>query len=465
MKRIEAAERIAETLHPRRFGALRADRLGAALALALLSHGVAVLASVDEPHVPQPLVVQNCDDSGPNSLRDVVQNQAQSGDLVDLSHLPNLCSTDSVITLTSGEISVPMDTLIIRGPTEGSVTISGGHAWRIFHHTGNGILTLDALRVVDGEEHANGDASGGCIFSYAGGVNLDHTIVAGCKATSDSGYAFGGAISAAGAVTLTRSTVSNSEASAATNRAMGGGVFALGTVSATYSIVQSNVESDGPSAMGFGGGIATLSGAALTGSTLAENSGHYGSALFSGSGAIIGNSTISGNTSHGGDVVRITGNAQSVIANSTIANNHVDSTTHAGAVYFDSTIPLIVKSSILGMNTAGASNVPADLYTTSGTLDATGHDNLVVASNVMAAPPGVITVITDPKLGALQQNGGPTPTHQLMADSPARGSGNNDVGTYLEQRGAGYPRASGPNASVDMGAVQFDTIFVDAFGS
>ncbi len=124
-----------------------------------------------------------------------------------------------------------------------------------------------------------------------------------------------------------------------------------------------------------------------------------------------------------------------------------------------------MKSSILGTNTAGAGNVPADLYTTSATLDATGHDNLIVASNVMAAPPGVITVTADPELGPLQQNGGPTPTHELMTDSPARHVGNNDVGTYLEQRGEGYPRASGPNASVDMGAVQFDTIFVDAFGS
>jgi len=302
VKRIETAERTAETLHPRRFGALRADRLGAALALALLSHGAAGLASVDPPHIPQPLVVQNCDDSGLNSLRDVVQNQAQSGDLVDLSQLPAFCGTESMITLTSGEIPVAQDTLILRGPTEGSVTISGDHAYRIFHHTGNGTLTLDSLKIIDGEEHESGDASGGCILSDAGGVNLDHTIVTGCKAISDSGYAFGGAISAAGTVTLTRSTVSNSEASAATNSAMGGGVFALGTVSATYSIVQGNVESDGPGAMGVGGGIASLSGAALTGSTLAGNAGYYGGAVFSGFGAIIGNSTISGNTSRGGDV-------------------------------------------------------------------------------------------------------------------------------------------------------------------
>ena len=98
-----------------------------------------------------------------------------------------------------------------------------------------------------------------------------------------------------------------------------------------------------------------------------------------------------------------------------------------------------------------------------GALDANGHDSLVVASNVALLPPGVITVTSDPKLGPLQSNGGPTPTHQLMIDSPAHNIGNNDAGSTLEQRGAEYPRTGG--GSVDMGAVQFDTIFVDAFGS
>jgi hypothetical protein len=54
-------------------------RLATALSVALLSHGAAGIASVDQPHIPQPLVVQNCNDSGPSSLRDIILNQAQSG--------------------------------------------------------------------------------------------------------------------------------------------------------------------------------------------------------------------------------------------------------------------------------------------------------------------------------------------------------------------------------------------------
>jgi hypothetical protein len=58
--------------------------------------------------------------------------------------------------------------------------------------------------------------------------------------------------------------------------------------------------------------------------------GRRGGAVFSGAEAIIVDSTISGNTSRGGDVVRIFGNTQSVIANSTIARNHVEAVTKRG---------------------------------------------------------------------------------------------------------------------------------------
>ena len=34
-----------------------------------------------------------------------------------------------------------------------------------------------------------------------------------------------------------------------------------------------------------------------------------------------------------------------------------------------------------------------------------------------------------------------------------------------DQRGNGYPRTTGPNTSVDLGATQFDSIFVDSFNS
>ena len=96
-------------------------------------------------------------------------------------------------------------------------------------------------------------------------------------------------------------------------------------------------------------------------------------------------------------------------------------------------------------------------------LDSAGTDNLVIASNV-PSPPGVITVTSDPKLGPLQFNGGWTRTHALLPGSPALGMGNDTGSLTHDQRGVGYPRTSGPNATTDIGAVQFDTIFAHGFG-
>jgi hypothetical protein len=112
----------------------------------------------------------------------------------------------------------------------------------------------------------------------------------------------------------------------------------------------------------------------------------------------------------------------------------------------------------------GPDDEPSDLYLVSGSGTLSGADNLVVASNV--SNPTVIKIIADPKLGPLQSNGGRTLTHALLSGSPAIGAGNVNVvppGLMNDQRGTGYPRTTGPSNTVDIGAVQFDTIFVSDF--
>ena len=57
---------------------------------------------------------------------------------------------------------------------------------------------------------------------------------------------------------------------------------------------------------------------------------------------------------------------------------------------------------------------------------------------------------TDPKLGPLQNNGGPTYTHLPASNSPATDAGDPTLG--MDQRGAGFPRIV--NARIDIGAVE-----------
>lgn len=481
----------------RRAPRFRVNRLTLCLSAALLSHMSAELALAASPaatlprlitehpaapakHNPAvpaapPWTVKNCTDHDPDSLRDIVQNNhAQPGDTVDLSQLPTLCgTTNSTITLTSGEIVLAQDDLTLIGPdsANGTVTVSGGGAYRVFHHKGSGTLSLDSLTVSDGSYHIAGAAYGGCVESDSGNVYLYKTAVTGCTVVSDAGFANGGGVSAyAGNVTLLFSTVSGNQANATTSGGFGGGVYAAGTLTVKYSSISNNAEHDGSGQAGRGGGAFARSATVLAGSTIDDNNATYGSGLDVDVGAgsfQIWNSTISGNTaSVNGAIYCFVGTA--TIVNSTIAFNHQTSSAASAALLFhgsSASSALILQSAIVANNTSGAGNAPADVYIASGhgVLSGSGADNLVIASNIASPPPGVITVTTDPKLGPLQFNGGRTRTHALLPGSPALGVGNNNASLSNDQRGTGYPRTTGPNATVDIGAFQFDSIFAGAF--
>ncbi|HVT31932.1 MAG TPA: choice-of-anchor Q domain-containing protein [Rhodanobacteraceae bacterium] len=383
-----------------------------------------------------PWVVKNCTDHDTDSLRDIVLNKAQSGDTVDLRQLPVLCETaNSTITLSSGEITVHQNDLLLQGPTTGAVTISGGGASRVFAHDGHGQLSISSLSIANGYSALDG----GCIYSKHD-VSLTQARVTGCISSGN-----GGGIYASNEVDLIGSVVSGNMAKQATR---GGGIFADSLVS-KYSSITGNVSNRG-------GGARTFIYAKILASTIDDN---IGGGLYADGETRIYNSTFSGNV-HDGDGSAVKFRAgDAVIANSTIAFNQSG---FGYAVSFqNASYHATLRSSIVAENTMGANHAPGDLYIESGVF-VSGADNLVVASN--ANPPGVISVSADPKLGPLQFNGGPTRTHELLADSPALGKGNMDglpATTINDQRGPGYPRKSGMN--IDIGAVQFDTIFVDDF--
>ena len=457
--------------------ALRRRPLVACLAIAFsaeifaapyAAHSAAENRGPDHPDAAQTWTVMNCDDAGTDSLRDIIENpnNAQSGDTVDLSHLPTLCgAANSTITLTSGEITIAQNGLTLRGPTaEGTVTISGGGASRVLKHIGAGTLAIDALTISHGYYHAAGSAFGGCIES-AGSSILNNVMVTGCRASSDTAYARGGGIFALHDVSLVFSSISGNEAIAPMERGFGGGIHA-DTVSAKYSSITANTAHDGSTLGGGGGGTYVLAGVSILASTIDHNTASYGGGLVVGGPSYISNSTISGNVAHK-SVAALFGNGTNslVILNSTIALNHGGVDSPYGAVTFlgpvNSTLPL--QSSIIAGNTAGPGNTPADLFVVPAQGALSGADNLVIASN--ASPPGVITVTADPKLGPLQFNGGWTRTHALLPGSPALGVGNNSGMSPTDQRGPGYPRTTGTGANIttDIGAVEFDTIFLDGF--
>ena len=424
------------------------------------------------PNAPTTWTVKNCNDDGMDSLRDIVRsNHAQSGDIVDLSKLPTMCGmADSTISLSSGEIVMSQDSLTLIGPDTGSVTISGGNASRVLLHQGGGFLKLESLTIANGHYQVAGTAAGGCIESF-GSVYSKHVTVTACKAQSDASFAEGGGIYASSDVTLISSTISNCESAAPQGTAYGGGVYTKGGLASYYSTISGNTAKDSQGSGAWGGGAYVRGGAVVLASTIDNNSASYGSALLVEGGGAILNSTISDNTSNTCCAVDAFG-SYLTIANSTVAFNAAAADLGYGAVYFkgpSANSPLTLQSTIIAKNTAGASHAEKDVYVASGhgLLAPSGADNLVMQTNILVPPPGVITVTSDPKLGPLQINGGPTRTRALLPGSPALTKGNDNITPTLtyDQRGLGYPRKTGTAANIktDIGAVEFDSIFFDSF--
>jgi len=469
---------------------VRERRLAAAIAIAFASaaamaatlpRGTSARASHAEG-TGSVWIVTNCSDGDKGSLRDIVQNVAQSGDIVDLGQLPALCGmADSTITLTSGEIVVPQTVLTLAGPAPGTgtVTLSGNHVSRVLDgiapYSPSVTLSISDLAFVDGYVSASTYANGGCIRTPAYAI-LERVSMTGCMAFSGTGHAAGGALYAT-VVELTDSTISGNTVDAA-GFASGGGVFA-GTLEGKYSSISGNFASS-DAGLAYGGGAAVF-GAFIHHMTLAYNMADYGSALNTRGyrPTTISDSTISSNTGRVGAIRAVSSenpigseiNALE-ISNSTIAFNHSTRDAAIGAVYFaktaaDPSSSITLESSIIAGNTAGETSTPADLYVKAD-ADLVGADNLVIASNV--SPPGVITVTGDPLLGPLRDNGGPTLTHALLSGSPAIGAGNTEMispysSIYYDQRGPGFPRSRlvAGVAVTDIGAVQFDTLFANGF--
>ncbi len=451
---------------------------------AFLHHVMKPLPNV-HPALPlAPVPVTNCNDSGPGSLRDAIDNVAVSGDTIDLTN-----TGCSLITLTTGNIFVTQEDLTLQGPGSGALSISGNDAYSL-RHTGTGTFGVYDLGIYDGRKYLdasyNLDAKGGCIYS-SGTLALSGDFLKYCVAdTANTSYtAQGGAVYAKTGVVMVNSTVVLGTAGG-TSLGFGGGILTPGSIVMAYSEVGFSSArlyggglwaSDGLlmkyssilyNQAYFGGGTYAAGTITVLNSTIANNdaTGVAGGAfLASGSNATnITNSTISGNTGQvvgGAAVLTYAGS----ISNSTVANNveaNGANAKYGGGLYLAGTIDMestIVATNSLNHSTYGL--LPDDMGGPATTL--TGANNMtmfVVAP--LAAPAG--TLYEDPLLQSLSYNGGLTATQALTIDSPAIDTGNNNAALSYDQRGTGYPRTIGP--ATDIGAFEFnsdDVIFANGF--
>lgn len=434
-----------------RAAALARRMLAACIGAALASHAMQVDAVDGELVTNSPrdtLIVTNCDDDGPGSLRGVLA-EAERFDTIDLYGL-----SCSLITLTTGELSTDLDDISLIG----HVTISADGASRVLSHNGSGTLHLAGLEFTDGQVIGN-PANGGCIYSH-GNVALSRVVVHDCHLLSIQGFtstARGGGVFARGTAFLDHSSIRDNSilpAVGSYSYGEGGGIHAFEKLNMEESTISGNIIY-GSSAYAAGGGLSTRGSAGIAYSTIAGNSAYFAGAGRFGSPDTVSeirNSTISGNAAEfTGGIVSNDGILR--VRNSTISFNTAQRSGGAhvlGAGIFAVGFKeyLSLRSSIVAMNTAAgvSDDVCVAQVFPNGLI---GFANVILTANVTLPHD---TIQADPMLAPLADNGGPTLTHALLEGSPAIDAGNNYLFIPYDQRGEGFPRVSGNRA--DIGAFE-----------
>ncbi len=263
------------------------------------------------------------------------------------------------------------------------------------------------MRVLSGPGASNLAISGNnlvLVFFVSPGV----TVTISDLTIENGNHSFGGGISNQGTLSLSNSVVSGN-----LGGQDGGGIYNLGTLTVTNSTFSGN------SAIGFGGGInnnvtTTLT---VTNSTFSGNSatGGSGGGISNFGTLTVTNSTFAGNSAGStGGGIRNTGTL--TVTNSTFAGNSAGST--GGGIRNTGT--LTVKSTLLANNPSGGNCFNSGTFTSLGynLSDDTSFSSFFTGTgDVDYTPAGL-----DPS--GLQDNGGPTFTHALLAGSPAIDAGN-----------------------------------------
>jgi hypothetical protein len=336
------------------------------------------------------ITVINTNDSGPGSLRQALAD-ANNGDTINFD--PAL--KGQTITLTSGELAIDKN-ITITGPGANLLAVSrvqNASPFRVFHVLPAHTAVIQALTI------SNGLAQPG----------------------------FGGGILNEGSATVVNCAVSGNSATAS-----GGGIFSgYSSKTPTTLIIDSSTLNDNFAA-DYGGAIASFFFGTVT--TL--------------------NSTLSGNYAEfaGGAIVSFAGNqpASVFLSNSTLAGNTCP--LHGGGISNARTgsAPAVVEigNTVLKKGTAGE-----NIHNTNGTVTSHGYNISDDNGGGFLTGPGD-QIKTDPLLGPLQDNGGPTFTHALLPGSPAIDAGNPDFTPppFFDQRGPGFDRVV--NGRIDKGSFE-----------
>jgi hypothetical protein len=303
---------------------------------------------------------------------------------------------NSVITLTTangGELNVDyIGTMQIIGTGANNLTVVGGAGDNRILYTYRTNLTVSGVTLTGGGGVGIGNKNGGAI--QAGGpLTLDGVHVTGNSIAGDTGGGGGVIYFGGGTSRIINSTFSN-------NSAMFGGGFwnAFGTLTIINSTISGNTA------------------------------GVYGAGFLNSGNATLRNVTITGNTAKevGGGI--FTENGTLNLGNTIVAGNTASFSLFSDIRFQDDGVVISAGYNLIGDSSGDSTNTYKPIaYQPTDFRD------------------------VNPLFGALQNNGGRTPTHALLAGSPAINAGNNSDASATDQRG--FNRIAG--GIIDIGAFEF----------
>jgi hypothetical protein len=472
----------------------------------LAATGVLLLcAMVMQAHAAT-ITVTNTNDSGPGSLRQAL-TIANDGDTITFS-------VTGTITLTSGGLLIAKN-LTISGLGSNQLSIDGNQAVLVFGIFPDKTVAISGLSIRNGQNGiwnegtltvsdcvVSGNSYEGLLNDYSltvsdcvvsgnsgDGIGNDHATltVSNCIVTANSYVGIGNVNShgpsssvqrgndrrdakniygvVRGSLTVANSIISDNSAGGIYNN--GGSVMILNSTLSGNSVGQGydgggissgsfkspgdvtiiNSTISGNSAQAGGGIASYFSSVTIINSTISGNSAKYDGGGIAGDFMTIMNSTVSGNSAGDtGGGIRVSGPVQ--IANSTFSGNSAGSGggIYNVAGYYEATLE--IGNTILN---AGASG--ENIFNDGGTVTSHGYNVCSDNGGGYLTGPGD-QINTDPLLGPLQDNGGPTLTHAPLPGSPAIDAGdpNFTPPPFRDQRGRCFYRVFGRR--IDVGSVE-----------
>lgn len=391
---------------------------------------------------------------GSCSLRDALA-AAGSGETVVFD--PSLFTGGpQTITLDAGQGQLTDTEVDIHGPGSDLLTIDADDNSRVlFLNTLVSGTTISGLTVTGGRAGPGG--GGGIKDGSSNLLVLEDVVVTGNHETNWSGAGVRG-----GSLRLVDSEVSGNTVTVAG----GGGVFVTGSTYVRNSVFADNDSYGCGAGLYFGGSDTTLTVIDSTFSGNIARSCYGGGIDIDGrrNTVTIANSTFTDNSgTAGGGIHADDGNVVS-IAMSTITGNDASTPESpyysGGGVHISASASITLTGVVLAGNTSvsgGTADLAIGFAGLHPAVTVTAPASLVgdVSANVTLTGAGLLRG-TDPQLGPLADNGGPTPTMLPLAGSPLLDHGPASIpdfpGNTYDQRGPGHPRTSG--TASDIGAVE-----------